>query len=130
MKRTVLIPLLLSTFLLVGCETETELDRCIEANGGNVEFDLALYKEKINGLDIPDGVIEDSFLEVFDLKSIELEFYNCVNEKADERIDELIDSGKDWSYIRDNNAIDFASIDNFCLPKNRAKEICHSQGIY
>ena len=130
MKRTILILLLLSTFLLVGCETETELDRCIEANGGNVEFDLALYKEKTNGLDIPDGVIEDSFLEVFDLKSIELEFYYCTRKISSERFRELIDRGKDFSYIRDNNAIDYASIDNFCLPKNRAKEICHIQGIY
>ena len=130
MKRIVLIPLLLSTFLLVGCETETELDRCIEANGGNVEFDLASYREKTAGLDIPDGVVRDIFLETFDLNSIDLEFYYCTTKLSRERFKELTDRGKEWSYIRDNNAIDYDSIDNLCLPKNRAKEICHIQGIY
>tara|TARA_B100000315_G_C14182096_1_gene409398 strand:- start:89 stop:601 length:513 start_codon:yes stop_codon:yes gene_type:complete len=37
MNRTILIPILLSTFLLVGCETE--LDRCIEANESVLDMD-------------------------------------------------------------------------------------------
>ena len=45
MKKLILIPILLSTFFLVGCESE--LDRCMEANIGG-DFDEMKYIEKQN----------------------------------------------------------------------------------
>ena len=59
MKRTILIPILLSTFLLVGCSQEpTELERCIETNLNNRDdlIDEASYLKKLKLLD--DGAIE------------------------------------------------------------------------
>ena len=43
MKKIILIPLLI---LLVGCETETELDRCIEANTTDGFFDYDQWSKK------------------------------------------------------------------------------------
>ena len=60
MKRIILIPILLSTFLLVGCSQEpTELERCIETNLNNRDdlIDEASYLKKLKLLD--DGAIED-----------------------------------------------------------------------
>ena len=138
MKRTVLIPILLSTFFLVGCETETEFDRCFEANGGNAEFDKALYDEKNKARSLPEDTQREDILEVFEkqerifkssLTASELEFRSCGRKKYSERDKELEDMGfKDFSERM--NKIDNDEITNLCLPKNRAKQICNSQGIY
>ena len=138
MKKIILIPLLLSTILLVGCETETELDRCIEANGGNAEFDIAQYEEKAKTLVMPEDTPYEDYIEaskeqrrIFksSMTDSELEFYNCGVKKFSERNKELKDSGMDDALERLEN-IDDDEIINLCLPKNRAKQICNSQGIY
>ena len=140
MKRTVLIPILLSTFLLVGCETETEFDRCFEANGGNAEFDLASFREKQNSMiSVPEDTPYEDFVKVFServdmfessMTAIESEFYLCGNEKYEQQMKKLEARGIDRSDITLEKMIDQDEIDNLCLPKNRAKAICHSQGIY
>ena len=59
MKRIILIPILLATFLLVGCSQEpTELERCIETNLNNRDdlIDEASYLKKLKLLD--DGAIK------------------------------------------------------------------------
>jgi hypothetical protein len=138
MKKIILIPLLLSTILLVGCETETEFDRCIEANGGNAEFDLAQYMKKGESEEakaimdsIPFGSIPNEELPKY-FKSLytpaELEFYKCALKKFKELEKEFTDSGLELSDVYSN--IDMDEIFESCLPKNRAKAICHSQGIY
>ena len=136
MKRTILIPLLLSTFLLVGCSQEpTELERCIEANGGNVEFDLAQYlrKGRESSKRIEDG--SKSFKEALEeLKSsytpTQLDFYNCTTEKVNERMKELEESGLTSDEVFEKVMEEGEEIQKYCLPMNRAKAICYSQGIY
>jgi hypothetical protein len=123
MNRTVLIPILLSTFLLVGCETETEFDRCFEANGGNAEFDYALFMEKANSsFPEEDEPVENTLETIKRLKqskerrrifessltAIELEFHRCRTKRT--------------------RAICLSEVES--KNKNRAKAICHSQGIY
>jgi hypothetical protein len=132
MKKIILIPLLI---LLVGCETETEFDRCFKANGGNGEsLDIVLFMEekKLSYLGEDATTIEDmleTLRETYkekifksSLTASELEFDNCPFETYNERMKELEDSGMDKLDIVDNILDD--------CRKNRAKQICNAQGIY
>ena len=116
MKRTILIPILLSTFLLVGCESE--LDRCIEANGGNVDFDLALYREKI-GVEM---FFEEETLgyAYADLNSIELEFYLCESNIYNGHSKEFEYERLDWQYLIEKTERD--AINKYCLSELESRK--------
>ena len=118
MKRTILILLLLSTFLLVGCETETELDRCIEAN---TEFDEAQYKQKVVS-------------SRFSITSIENEIYGCLIDKRKKRVNEYMKQGltNDQAYGLIDYKLENKDFINYCKKQAiaTAKNICHSQGVY
>ena len=145
MKKISLIPLLLSTFLLVGCETETEFDRCLAANLAILDPDeytekIKVYRKKLN-LNA-DGswnraVILGDVLHSYwytKLTPIEEDFDRCLSEGMH------LNSFKNWFMedkelaIRNQN-----SYYKYCMKKEkewatkekeRATKVCHSQGIY
>ena len=121
MKRTILIPLLLSTFLLVGCESE--LDRCIE---GNFSVDIREVREKYS-LWIQEEIENPNKYEGFEAGSF------TSDEKAIARC--VIWSREDFSssYLPfDNEMKVFDENVKDCIQENKeeAKKICHRQGIY
>ena len=140
MKRTVLIPLLLSTFLLVGCESE--LDKCFEANYEYSSLDIDNFKrtklypyfEQMN----EEGLTLDEFGKSIDLT--EKTFMDCsfdVSNDLEERKDSRwkfyqarrLPSGR----LSADDAKDYLEIiEAICLQKEeeRAKAVCHSQGVY
>ena len=150
MKRTILIPILLSTFLLVGCETETELDRCIEANTDididEAEFLSKVLAHRIEALNRAEVLrkselsMDESMDEIllfqnnFDssLTNTELKAYKCGKEKYSDRYEELFRKkiAKSVSEAIEILAPEEEEIFNACLPRVQAKAICHSQGIY
>ena len=117
MNRTVLIPILLSSFLLVGCESE--LDRCIEANSG--DFDESQYKVKRNK-------------NVASLTAIEKEVHYCQIDRLDKRVKELTEQGYSEYNAREIVIYNLANqeILNSCIKdvKTCAKKTCNAQGIY
>ena len=143
MNRTVLIPILLSTFLLVGCETE--LDRCLEANTSGV-FDYAQYKEKMSVFTKGSREFQNTnpstqeFLDDFEKRQKELklsfnpvedEFNTCTQEKYQKEYNyalELREDGVELAELLEK--VDQEAIANSCLPSTKAKKICNSQGIY
>ena len=139
MKRTVLIPLLLSTFLLVGCESE--FDKCFEANYEYSSLDIDKFK-RTKLYPYLEQLNEDSSLHEFK-KSMDLTektFMDCsldVNNDLEERKDSRwefykareLPSGR----LSTDDAKDyFEIIIPICLQKEeeRAEAVCHSQGIY
>lgn len=107
MKRTVLIPLLLSTILLVGCETETEFDRCFETNTSVFDFDS--YLNKYESIAIDD---DNRFYKIQDrLSPIEKAYEICAATDPINR-DEICEANVNKAY------------------KNEAIKVCHSQGVY
>ena len=116
MKRIILIPILLFTFLLVGCESE--FDRCIEAN---TEFDEAQYKQKVVS-------------SMFSTTSIENEIYGCLIDKRKKRVNEYMKQGltNDQAYGLIDNKLENKDFINYCKKQAiaTAKNICHSQGVY
>ena len=142
MKRTALIPLLLSTFLLVGCETETDLNRCIEANTAD-GFDQAQYRKKMDAIRIKrDSASELPINELLkemketeknlisSLTAVEIKVYKCGQEKFSDRLTELTDIGFSPSEATEKIIQEEGEILTACLPRNQAERICNSQGIY
>lgn len=138
MKRIVLIPLLLSTFLLVGCETETELDRCIEAKfssfdyyGARVLYRLISkeedpYKRRVieRGASKEEAIVfacvanNRKLFEPVKDESSPYGFYNQPKFKGKPPIDFEMK-------VFDDHA-------EACIQKEKekAKKICHREGIY
>tara|TARA_Y100000996_G_C22498829_1_gene633531 strand:- start:976 stop:1299 length:324 start_codon:yes stop_codon:yes gene_type:complete len=103
MKRTILIPILLATFLLVGCESE--FDRCFEANGGNDEES------------IPQGaMLDDLNLEQ------KMLLLGCLEIKSRQDPRALETNNRQYQV---NCLLELKSRN-----KNRATRICHARGIY
>jgi len=146
MKKIILIPILLSTFFLVGCESE--LDRCIEANGGNIVFDGVKFKEKMDkfatqyGREFARLQGEDSerleqMIEEYELSldPIETEVNACFEEKYMKESDKILESTNDLSEATKlMNKVDQEAIINSCKKqlktKAKAKKICNAQGVY
>ena len=136
MKKIILIPLLLSTILLVGCETETEIDRCIEANLANLDLDE--YIEKINTYHqaLPTDTLKYNVRNILRIQNdyfysklspIEKNFDFCLMDKLGEVII------KDFDMISKKRAVLFeSSIYEYCMLKQKesAIKVCHSQGVY
>ena len=152
MNRTILIPILLSTFLLVGCETE--LDRCLEANTSAV-IDEAQYMQKYNKnqrmlaeiwkleLTFDEQLKKSEEQNVaFDdsLTPNELQVSQCTIEKLDNSTDlndmysDISDSTLETAEKEEQFAEQFdillMEIIKSCFPSNVAKKICNAQGIY
>ena len=105
MNRTVLIPLLLSTFLLVGCESE--LDRCMEANTSVFDFDS--YLNKYESIPIDD---DNRFYKIQDrLSPIEKAYEICAGRDPINRDEQCEANVKKWYEIE-------------------AIKVCNSQGVY
>jgi len=151
MKRTILIPLLLSTFHLVGCSQEpTELERCIEANGGNVEFDEDKFKEKHYKFstqysrellrqaktkqDRDPERLEQILKEyMLSLDPIGTEVDACFEEKWMKESDKIkaeLKKGTQIDLAKRILEIDDEAIINSCLPSTKAKKFSNAQGIY
>jgi hypothetical protein len=113
MKRTVLIPLLLSTFLLVGCESE--LDRCIEAN-----------------TDIDQEKIMTTFRTW--KGSIEMEMRRCMVAERKQRANQYKKEGltNDEAYRLIDYNLENKDFFNYCKTEAIAvaKKTCNAQGIY
>lgn len=147
MNRKILIPILLSTFLLVGCETETEFDRCLETN---LDLDLEQFLEKIKSYQKKLTESEKRLIAVGDmayfisnnwednLTSIERTFNSCLVGKLRDKgpyLDNLdYDEFGAMRYMEQKQqAVEYRySWVEDCLAKDRerATKVCHSQGIY
>jgi len=123
MKRTILIPILLSTFLLAGCESE--FDRCFEANiDTDIDIDEAEFMKKVDTLlekkDESDTRYSDGELSIDEVIQIQNAFIEDFFASLSTSEREL------WNgcvQVPGNTLED-------CLPKLKAESICHSQGIY
>ena len=125
MKRTVLIPLLLSTFLLVGCESE--LDRCIE---GNFSVDIWEVREKYRLWSLEEEPrkrfsIERSF------SVDERKVFICVDSRITNYMVFTLNTPVEEIEINiEMKAFDDLATDCIQKEKEKAKKICHRQGIY
>ena len=156
MKRTILIPLLLSTFLLVGCESE--LDRCIEANTTDGFFDYDqwskkhedyLVKRKIAGENSPlleRGSIWDSIDKMYErsLNDTEADFFACRNSKIERKALDVyrrkdyegrsvfsIKEAREKIILFEMEQIIRDCTGTVLVPtKASAKKFCNAQGIY
>ena len=139
MKRIVLIPLLLSTFLLVGCESE--LDRCIEGNSPSFDYWGArvLYR-MIRTEEDPSKrrQIERS------ASKEEARVFGCVYSEREDYLYEIVRVPADsFNFVTTPKFtgsvppidIEMKVFDDHaenCIQKEKesAKKICHRQGIY
>ena len=141
MNRTILIPLLLSTFLLVGCESE--FDRCIEANKSfNYE---EKYNKYISNVKNKTG---DEYFDVWNdfdasLNSIEREVDSCVGESTYQEILEIYPTYNEWTEEKQEElwtSDEWGNMEKKWVrscsqkPEEEEKEgvrkLCHAQGIY
>ena len=153
MKKIILIPLLI---LLVGCETETELDRCIEANTTDGFFDYDqwskkhedyLVKRKIAGENSPlleRGSIWDSIDKMYErsLNDTEADFFACRNSIIERKALDVYRrndyEGRYISSIKEAREkiilFEMEQIIRHCTvlvpTKASAKKFCNAQGIY
>ena len=135
-----LITLLLTFLVLAGCSTE--LDRCIEANTGNLENNLEEKNQKfMDEYQDEDGKLIEGWSDAYDdfeanvLTDLEREVSDCAADKI-------------TAHVRENN-YDFSAqseVDEYqaqtkeiwvscekSMPSvmvERATKICNSQGIY
>jgi len=157
MNRTILIPILLTTFLLVGCETE--LDRCVNANMTEFNLQIFLDKESVNqdelrllfesnkkefgvnwilekgkGMDSVEKLGKEF---VNTLNSAEVSFFECGKNSYEKWYKELEKqypdtwtqkvTAGDYQYQRDNEYCQTLANEE---ELKRVKSVCHSQGIY
>ena len=153
MNRTILIPILLTTFLLVGCESE--LDRCVNAN--MTEFNLQIHLDKESAYQDELKLLFESNYKEFGLNwisekgkgidnvsklgkefrntlnSAELSFFECGNNSYNKWYEELKEkypdtySQKVGDYQMDNEYCQTLTNEE---ELKRVKSVCHSQGIY
>ena len=125
MKRTILIPLLLSTFLLVGCESE--FDRCME---GNFSVDIWEAREKYRL-----WWLEEDLFKKRDIRDSvtagEGKVFVCVNASITNYIVYNLKTPVEEIEI-DIVMKAFDDHTEACIQteKEKAKKICHRQGIY
>ena len=142
MKRIILIPILLSTFLLVGCESE--LDRCIEANVVTELNEEKYFSENESYCSSYESHRKKTAEIAAEFEEIRLSSFRWRpgEESAEEwqqRIKEIEDKyyedrKKEWTEFRNSCHPELREI--FYSEKERrireseAERFCNSQGIY
>ena len=144
MKRTILIPILLSTFLLVGCESD--LDICIEANVETVTDlnDEEYFKENERYC----SSYESFKKKIIEIEAQEAEYHSSGSwrlqrgESEKERIQRNIEM--DDKFVREKVKL-YSEFKNSChlelrkklyswkekiIRESEAERFCNSQGIY
>ena len=125
MKRTILIPILLSTFLLIGCESE--LDRCIE---GNFSVDIREVREKYRLWSLEEDPSKRLSIER-SLSGDERKVFICVNSRITNYMVFRLNTPVEEIEINiEMKAFDDLAKDCIQKEKEKAKKICHSQAIY
>ncbi|MDG2229529.1 MAG: hypothetical protein P8L74_05350 [Gammaproteobacteria bacterium] len=126
MKKIILIPLLLSTILLVGCESE--LDRCIKVVSDG--FDEGTYQNRR----LYKKYEASGYGYVSAFTDLEEKVYACERDRWTKRDKELTEQGLTEDKISDllNSDLEQEEIIYFCMKdiKTSAKLVCHSQGVY
>jgi hypothetical protein len=139
MTKKLLLPIL-TLLLLVGCTSE--LDRCIEANTGNLENNLKEKNQKFRDEHVDeDGEWVEGWLDAYrDFEAnvftdFERELGECVGDKIDTYMDK---HNLDFSVQSEANEYrakteEFAVSCEKSVPLERverATKICNAQGIY
>ena len=144
MKRTVLIPILLSTFLLVGCSQEpTELERCIAKNV-ETEFNEEKYfsenESYCSSYESHRKKTEEIAAEFEEIRLSSFRFLPGESvEEREQRIKEIEDKyyedlKKEWTEFRNSCHPELREIlyseKERKIRESKAERFCNSQGIY